>query len=48
MDIDPSKKMTIGANEISEKIDALNNREFLKEALEILDKIVINLLILGI
>ena len=34
LDIDPSKKMTIGANEISKKIDALNNSEFLKEALE--------------
>ena len=34
LDIDPSKKMTIGANEISKKIDALNNSEYLKEALE--------------
>lgn len=34
LDIDPSKKMTIGANEISKKIDALNNSEFLKEALD--------------
>ena len=34
LDIDPSKKMTIGANEISKKLDALNNSEFLKEALE--------------
>ena len=34
LDINPSKKMTIGANEISKKIDALNNGEFLKEALE--------------
>ena len=34
LDISPSKKMTIGANEISKKIDALNNGEFLKEALE--------------
>ena len=34
LDINPSKKMTIGANEISKKIDALNNSEFLKEALD--------------
>jgi len=34
LDINPSKKMTIGANEISKKLDALNNSEFLKEALE--------------
>lgn len=34
LDIDPSKKMTIGANEISKKIDALNNSEFLKEVLD--------------
>ena len=34
LDISPSKKMTIGANEISKKIDALNNSEFLKEALD--------------
>lgn len=34
LDIDPSKKMTIGANEISKKIDNLNNSKFLKEALE--------------
>ncbi|WP_288863709.1 hypothetical protein [uncultured Megasphaera sp.] len=34
LDIDPSKKMTIGANEISKKIEALNNSEFLKEALD--------------
>ena len=34
LDINPGKKMTIGANEISKKIDALNNNEFLKEALE--------------
>lgn len=34
LDIDPSKKMTIGANEISKKIDTLNNSEFLKEALD--------------
>ena len=34
LDINPSKKMTIGANEISKKVDALKNSEFLKEALE--------------
>lgn len=34
LDINPRKKMTIGANEISKKLDALNNSEFLKEALE--------------
>ncbi|HEL0567308.1 TPA: hypothetical protein TUT10_001868 [Streptococcus equi subsp. zooepidemicus] len=34
LDINPSKKMTIGANEISKKLDALNNSVFLKEALE--------------
>lgn len=34
LDINPSKKMTIGANEISKKLDALNNSEFLKEVLE--------------
>lgn len=34
LDINPSKKMTIGANEISKKIDALNNNEFLKNSLE--------------
>lgn len=34
LDINPSKKMTIGTNEISKKIDGLNNSEFLKEALE--------------
>lgn len=34
LDIDPRKKMTIGANEISKKIDVLNNSEFFKEALD--------------
>lgn len=34
LDIDPSQKMTIGANEISKKIDTLKNSKFLKEALE--------------
>ncbi len=34
LDIDPSQKMTIGAKEISKKIDALNNSNFLKESLE--------------
>lgn len=34
LDINPNKKMTIGANEISKKIDALCNSKFLKEALE--------------
>ena len=34
IDIDPRKKMTIGANEISKKIDVLNNSEFFKEALD--------------
>lgn len=34
LDIKPSEKITIGAHEISKKIDALNNSEFLKEALE--------------
>lgn len=34
LDIGPNKKMTIGANEISKKIEALNNSEFLKEALD--------------
>ena len=34
LDINPSQKMTIGANEISKKIDTLKNSKFLKEALE--------------
>lgn len=34
LDINPIKQITIGANEISKKIDALNNSEFLKEALD--------------
>lgn len=34
LDINPSKKMTIGANKISKKVDDLKNSEFLKEALE--------------
>lgn len=34
LDINPSEKMTIGANKISKKLEALNNSEFLKEALE--------------
>lgn len=34
LDINPNKKITIGATEISKKLDALSNSEFLKEALE--------------
>jgi hypothetical protein len=34
LDIDSSKKVTIGAKEISKKIEGLNNSKFLKEALE--------------
>ena len=34
LDINPSQKMTIGANEITKKIDTLKNSKFLKEALE--------------
>lgn len=34
LDIDSSKKVTIGAKKISKKIEGLNNSKFLKEALE--------------